>query len=136
MTLFTQHIQTLTAAVQHIEVLALSQLLHMQSGHNLNSTALLIDVREPQEWAPFIIPGARGCPRGRLESTIEALLPSANLEQTQSVYLYCRSGVCSVMAAHTLKSMGVQHCYSVKGGFLAWQAAGLPLGAFTPQSVC
>lgn len=136
MTLFAQHIHTLTAAVQHIEVQALSQLLPMQSSHHLNSSALLIDVREPNEWTPFIIPGARCCPRGRLESSIEALLDPASVAQAQPVYLYCRSGVRSVMAAHTLQSMGIEHCYSVKGGFLAWQAAGLPLSAFTSQAAC
>jgi rhodanese-related sulfurtransferase len=45
----------------------------------------------------------------------------------QPVYLICRSGARSALAALSLQQMGFTQVYSVAGGFQAWAAAGLPV---------
>ena len=84
---------------------------------------LLIDAREPGEWANGHIPGATLVPRGVLEGKIEELAPDVE----QPVVLYCASGGRSALAAESLQRMGYRNVMSVSGGFNAWQEAGLPV---------
>lgn len=84
---------------------------------------LLIDTREPAEWAAGRIPGATLVPRGVLEGKIEDLAP--DLEQP--IVLYCASGGRSALAAESLLRMGCRNVVSVAGGFNAWKDAGLPV---------
>ncbi len=46
---------------------------------------------------------------------------------TQPIYLYCRSGKRSALAAQTLQNMGFRNVYSVAGGFKAWQESDQPV---------
>jgi rhodanese-related sulfurtransferase len=91
---------------------------------------LFIDIRETKETAlgsPF---GSILVPRGVLEMQIANLpkyqdlikcVPSAS---ELPIYLICRSGARSVLAAASLQQMGYQHVFSVAGGYLAWQSQG------------
>jgi rhodanese-related sulfurtransferase len=53
----------------------------------------------------------------------------AALEQlaAKPVYLICRSGARSALAADSLKNMGFTQVMSVAGGFQAWSDAGYPI---------
>ena len=100
-----------------------------------NNHIILIDVREPDEYAAGHVDRAINYPRGVLEMRIhqhpeviahcdtEAAL--AELAQ-QPIYLICRSGGRSALAADALQAMGLQNVYSVAGGFTAWAEASLP----------
>src|SRR2546425_5657674 len=82
---------------------------------------VLIDVREPEEWAQGIIPGAHTVPRGVLEGQVDAQIP-----RETTVVLYCGSGGRSALAARSLKEMGFENVESLDGGFGGWAQAGFP----------
>ena len=84
--------------------------------------AVLVDVREPDEWSQGRIPGAVHIPRGNLESRIENAAP----DRSQPVVLYCASGNRSVFAAKTLGELGYARPVSLAGGYVDWQRNGLP----------
>lgn len=86
---------------------------------------LLIDVREPQEHAQGIVPGAIPIPRGVLELQIPRLTQNEN----QPVVCYCGHGIRSLFAAQQLKKMGFTNVKSMAGGFAAWAQGGNPVEA-------
>jgi molybdopterin/thiamine biosynthesis adenylyltransferase/rhodanese-related sulfurtransferase len=84
----------------------------------LDSDAVVIDVREDEEWAIGHIPGAVHVPKSHLEGRIELAAP----DRDQRVILYCASGVRSAWAARTLnEDFGYQHVSSMAGGFKLWK---------------
>jgi molybdopterin/thiamine biosynthesis adenylyltransferase/rhodanese-related sulfurtransferase len=83
--------------------------------------AILVDVREPEEWAAGHIPGAVHVPKSYLESRIEGAVP----DRSQHVILYCASGNRSAWAARTLlDDLGYQRVESMTGGFTLWKDRG------------
>jgi sulfur-carrier protein adenylyltransferase/sulfurtransferase len=83
--------------------------------------AVLIDVREPEEWAAGHIPGAKHVPKSYLESRIEGAVP----DRSDHVILYCASGNRSAWAARTLiEDLGYEHVESMTGGFTLWKDRG------------
>lgn len=97
---------------------------------NLAKDIVLIDVREPGEYAEARIAGSVNFPRGVLEMKIqmhpqfkdaEAPLEEINKHE---VYLICRSGARSALAANALQTMGFDKVKSVAGGMMAWQDKG------------
>ena len=97
----------------------------------------IIDVREPAEFAQAQISNAVNYPRGVLEmqlanhpavaaSGCAADVALAQLAK-EPLYLICRSGARSALAAESLQNMGFTDVYSVAGGMVAWQEAGLPV---------
>ena len=90
---------------------------------------VLIDVREPEEFAAGHIEGAVNHPRGLLEFTVKrhpvlaALAESAPAELADTeIVLYCRSGARSALAAQSLQALGFKRVYSLAGGYDAWRA--------------
>ncbi len=83
---------------------------------------VLLDVREPDEFAQGAIPGAVHIPRGQLESQVENRLP----DHDSPVVIYCAGGVRSVFAARTLAEMGYSDVVSMSGGFDRWKDEGRP----------
>lgn len=83
--------------------------------------ALLLDVREPDEWAQGSPRGAVRIGRGFLELRIETLAPAADTP----LIVLCESGGRSLFAADGLKRMGYRSVASVAGGFREWRAQGL-----------
>ena len=80
--------------------------------------ALLVDVREDDEWIAGHAPPALHVPLGRL--------PQTRLPADRAVLAICRSGNRSATAAALLLARGVD-ARNVAGGMRAWQAAGLPV---------
>ena len=80
----------------------------------------LLDVREPDETAKGILPGAVLLPRGLLELRIEDLAP----DRGSPVVVYCAGGTRSALAADTLTSLGYTQVRSLRGGFKAWLDGG------------
>jgi molybdopterin/thiamine biosynthesis adenylyltransferase/rhodanese-related sulfurtransferase len=87
----------------------------------LGNGTVLVDVREPEEWAAGHIPGAKHVPKSYLESRIEGAVP----DRSQHVVLYCASGNRSAWAARTLlDDLGYEHVESMTGGFTLWKDRG------------
>jgi rhodanese-related sulfurtransferase len=76
---------------------------------------VLIDVREPREFASGHVKGSANMPLGTLASKIAKLDPAAE------TLLICHSGNRSASAARMLSRAGFERAYSVKGGTLAWR---------------
>src|ERR1700760_4022410 len=80
--------------------------------------ALVVDVRQDDEWAAGDIPGAVHVPKSHLESRIEGSAP----DRAQPVILYCASGQRSAWAARTLmEDLGYENVASMTGGFTLWK---------------
>lgn len=82
-----------------------------------------LDVREDEEVAEGLIPGAHHLPRAHLESRVEDVLPDKDAE----VVVYCASGVRSVFAAKALRDLGYGRAVSMAGGFHRWRDLGFDL---------
>jgi len=90
----------------------------------MSNGAVIVDVRETDEFGAGHIPGARHVPRGYLESRIEAAVP----DRSQHVVLYCASGNRSAYAARTLiEDLGYEHVESMVGGITLWKDRGYPV---------
>lgn len=87
----------------------------------------VLDVREPQEVEQGVIPNATWIPRGMLEFQIGNLVEQLGWDPAEPIYIYCRSGNRSALAAQTLKEMGFAQPISVAGGFTAWKDTGYPI---------
>jgi molybdopterin/thiamine biosynthesis adenylyltransferase/rhodanese-related sulfurtransferase len=84
--------------------------------------ALVLDVREPDEYDAGALPGAVHIPRGHLESQVESKLT----DKTTPVVVYCAGGVRSAFAARTLQELGYTDVVSMDGGFGRWKDEGRP----------
>jgi molybdopterin/thiamine biosynthesis adenylyltransferase/rhodanese-related sulfurtransferase len=82
--------------------------------------AVVLDVREPDEYQQGAIPGALHIPRGQLETRIEGAVP----DHDATVVIHCASGVRSAFAAKTLADLGYTDTVSVIGGFNRWKDEG------------
>ncbi|MGH7897851.1 MAG: rhodanese-like domain-containing protein [Candidatus Binatia bacterium] len=91
---------------------------------------LVLDVREPGEYAEGHIPGALNVPRGVLEPKADLEYPAREprlADRGQPVIVHCASGARSAFAADVLQVMGFTNVKSMAGGFLAWKEGGLPV---------
>ena len=98
------------------------------------SGAVLVDVRESDEWRQGHVPQALGIPRGFLELRIEEKVP----DHKAPIIMQCASGTRSLLAARALHEMGYENLYNLTGGFNAWKDRGLPWVAerqFTPDEL-
>jgi len=82
---------------------------------------MLLDVREPEEYAHGHIPGSINLPQSDLASQLN------DLPRDHAVWIVCQAGLRSRRAAQYLKQMGFEQVVSVQGGTSAWQDAGKPL---------
>jgi sulfur-carrier protein adenylyltransferase/sulfurtransferase len=83
--------------------------------------AVVIDVREPEEWAAGHIPGAVHVPKSYFESRIEGAVP----DRSRHVILYCASGNRSAWATRTMvDDLGYDNVESMTGGFTLWKDRG------------
>lgn len=76
--------------------------------------AVLVDVREPDEFAEVNLSG-KLVPLSELETRF------AEIPKDKPVYLHCRSGKRSRTALEFLKTKGYSNCFNVAGGILSWQ---------------
>ncbi|MBI3403998.1 MAG: rhodanese [Acidobacteria bacterium] len=77
---------------------------------------LLVDVREPREFAICRITGAKLMPLGTIPANLGAL------DEAEDVVLYCHHGLRSMDAAVWLRQQGVESARSMSGGIERWSA--------------
>lgn len=89
--------------------------------------ALIVDVREPNEFAAGHVPGAINIPRGVLEFQIwkQVGFPS-NPDLSRNIILQCQSGNRASLAAQSLAELGFTHTTAVVMPLEDWQQAGHP----------
>ncbi|HET7832142.1 MAG TPA: rhodanese-like domain-containing protein [Gallionella sp.] len=92
---------------------------------------LLLDIREPAEFAALHIPGSINVPRGVLEQSCEweydETVPELAAGREHEIVVICRSGKRSVLAADVMQQMGFTNVVSLKLGIRGWNDAELPL---------
>ena len=82
--------------------------------------AVLLDVREHDEWREGHAPGAIHIPLGELAQRFK------ELPQQRRIVAVCRGGNRSALATESLLGAGLQ-AENLNGGMKAWRKAGLPL---------
>ncbi len=82
-----------------------------------NAGAVILDVREADEFEQGAIPGAVFIPRGHLEAQVEGRL----IDKSAKVVVHCAGGVRSAFAARTLADLGYSDVASMAGGFNKWK---------------
>lgn len=89
---------------------------------------VLIDVREPNEYAAERIHGALLFP---LSTFDPSLLPEGG---KRPVVFQCGSGMRSGKAVAACQAAGLSHDAHMAGGIMAWKAAGLPTISVDPST--
>jgi adenylyltransferase/sulfurtransferase len=75
---------------------------------------VVIDVREPYEYAIARIPGTTLIPLGQIAER------AGELDRDREIILHCRSGKRSADALNQLKAKGFTRLKNVVGGITAW----------------
>lgn len=84
--------------------------------------AVLIDVREKDDFQASHAVGAIHLSRGVLELKIEDTVP----DPSSPIICYCGGGSRSALAAESLQKMGYSNVASMASGFRGWKQTGLP----------
>jgi len=90
------------------------------AGRRLDGGAVLLDVREPDEWAAGHAPDARWIPMG------EVAARQAELPDDRDIVVVCRVGARSARVTAALRRAGYE-ATNLAGGMQAWAVAGLPV---------
>jgi rhodanese-related sulfurtransferase len=95
--------------------------------------ALLVDIRPVAQRRRYgEIPGAVIIERNVLEWRLDPSGPDrhpAAGDPHRAVIVVCQEGYASSLAAASLQALGLKAATDLKGGFAAWEAAGLPIRA-------
>lgn len=83
--------------------------------------AIIVDVREDDEWKVQHIAGAIHIPLAQVENRLGEL----SQYKDSTVIMQCRSGKRSAKAAGTLLAAGFTKVYNLDGGIIAWDKEGL-----------
>ncbi len=86
----------------------------------IDDGAVLLDVREPDEWQAGHAPDAVLSPMG------QARARQADLPRDRRIVVVCRSGGRSAAVTQSLRAWGFE-AFNLAGGMCAWAAAGLPV---------
>ena len=86
-----------------------------------DADALLLDVREPAEFAAGHVPGAVNIPQADLATRLD------EVPRDRPVHVICQAGMRSLRSTQFLWQLGYREVASVRGGTGAWLAAGKPV---------
>lgn len=101
------------AIAENIPSISPHEALQMQT----QNQAVIIDVRENDEWNAGHIAGAIHIPLGEISNH----LPELSKYQNSPVIMQCRSGARSAKAADILAKAGFTNVHNLAGGLNAWQ---------------
>ena len=92
---------------------------------------LLVDIREPYEYAAMHIAGSLNVPRGILELACdwgyEETVPELAAARERDIVLVCRSGNRTILAADVMQKMGFASVRSLQTGLRGWNDYEQPL---------
>ena len=100
---------------------------------------LLVDIREPYEYAAMHIAGSLNVPRGILELACdwgyEETVPELAAARERDIVLVCRSGNRTILAADVMQKMGFASVRSLQTGLRGWNDYEQPLVTSDEQPV-
>ena len=79
--------------------------------------AVIIDVREPEEFAQARMEPAKLIPMGSIPAALGEL---EALADESTLLVLCHHGVRSLQVAAWLRERGIEDCYSIAGGIDRW----------------
>ena len=82
---------------------------------------VVLDIRNPREWASKHIPDSVNIPLNRLQERI------AEIPRDRRIVVHCAGGYRSSIAASILHQYGITNLIEIAGGLAAWDAAHLPV---------
>jgi len=85
--------------------------------------AIILDVRDPGEYAAGHLPGAINVSRGTLEWGIWSKVPDKNTK----IYVYCKTAGRSALATKTLNDLGYKNAVLMDAQFEDWIKKGYPV---------
>jgi rhodanese-related sulfurtransferase len=97
-----------------------------------DASTVFVDIRDVRELErEGMIPGAFHAPRGMLEFWVDPESPYYKpvFTEDKTYVLYCQSDWRGVLAAATLKEMGLPNVFHLAGGYSEWRKSGAPTGA-------
>lgn len=117
--------QMVGAAKKQVKVVNMEQ---FKAAFDKKETGLIVDVRNPDEYATGFVPGAVNVSRGLLEFTIwdQVGFPDKT-DMAKKMTLYCKSGGRCALATKTLQDLGFTNVQSVDMKFEDWVKAGYPV---------
>jgi rhodanese-related sulfurtransferase len=101
---------------KNVSILQATQLLNQ-------GKAVILDVREPAEFAAGHMRDAKNIPLNELSNRADEL----GKFKSKTLIVICKSGTRSGKALGQLKKVGFDEAFSLDGGMAAWQAQGLPV---------
>lgn len=102
--------------IKEVDPIAALQLIN-------HKNAVVLDVREDDEYKSGHVLGARLIPLGKLKDRVGEL----EKFRDSPIVVVCRSGNRSATACVALGKQGYTQAYNLAGGVMAWQKANLPL---------
>lgn len=84
---------------------------------------ILLDVRDPQEFAAGHLPGAINISRGTLEFVVFNKIQ----DQNAKIIVYCKTAARSALATKTLNDLGYKNAVLMDVSFEDWIKAGYPV---------
>ena len=103
--------KALLSILSGIILLAVSGCCSIESKVSMETNAVLLDVRTPEEHKNGYLEGAVLLPLAELESKITKKIPAKNTP----IYIYCRSGRRAGTAVEKLKAMGYTDLHNLGG---------------------
>ncbi len=85
--------------------------------------AVILDVRDPNEFVAGHLPGAINVSRGTLEINIWNKVP----DQSAKIYVYCKTSARSALATKTLNDLGYKNAVLMNAPFEDWIKANYPV---------
>ena len=117
--------QLVAAAKKQIRTIDMAT---FKSAFDRKDLGLIVDVREPGEYAGGYVPGAVNLPRGVIELRIWPYVGfPQNTELNKKITLYCGSGVRCILAAKSLQDLGFSNVTAADMRIDDWAKAGYPL---------
>ncbi|MCK1983516.1 MULTISPECIES: sulfurtransferase TusA family protein [Peribacillus] len=100
-----------TAVKKHEKIISNEELHQLMQK---NSNMIILDVREAAEYAFHHIPAAKSLPMGELEQRMD------ELDKESEIFVICRSGSRSDLAAQKLTAAGFEQVFNVVPGMSQW----------------
>jgi len=110
----------LSRSTAGVTVLSVTEAVMLMS----RKSALVLDVREPDEFAQGHLQGARNIPLTQLEARLKEL----EKYREKPVMVVCERGGRATKAAKLLKAQQFTALHVLKGGMQAWLEAKMPTG--------
>jgi adenylyltransferase/sulfurtransferase len=86
----------------------------LKARRDRGAALVLVDVREPREWAISDLPDSVKIPLGTLPQSLE------KLSKADDIVVYCRTGGRSGNAVQFLQQMGFDRAKNLAGGINKW----------------